>query len=281
MDGSAIKEIQTAQQIEKANTALYDNFQKEHQSVLALHKDFAIESLEKYEQGRTRFRGKFNTAEPDAFADYAKSKSQQNASCFINAQNMSAALIFNIGTNEQPGHCDDKAHLALEMTAPYKALLAIVDKRLAQKDVAEFIEDWRQLINASSEEDLDGNVTNIPLAKAIHAIRKITIEAKATTESETRNFGATNSSMDSIDVKSADMPPAYLHFKCEPYRGLAERTFDIRLSVITDRQPALTLRIVRHETEQEEMAKEFEGIINAKLGNIDPAIKTFIGDFAA
>lgn len=281
MDASAIKEIQKEQQIENANKALRASFKNSHQSVAALHKDFVLENLEKFELQRARFRGKFSTAEPDALASYAKNKGANNASCFINAQQMSAALIFNIGSDAEPGHCDDKAHLGLEMTAPYKALLGIVDKRLAQKDVAEFIEDWRQLMSASSEADVDGNVTALPLAKAIHAIRKITIEAKATTESESRNFGATSTSMDSIDVKSADMPPAFLHFTCEPYRGLAVRTFDLRLSVITDRQPALTLRIVRHETVQEEMAKEFEGLINSKLGEIEPAIKTFIGDFAA
>lgn len=281
MDGSAIKELQIADQITKANNSLSDRFQCSQPKVVALHKDFAIENLEKYEQHRSRFRGNFSTAEPDAFANYALNKSATDAGCFINAQHMSAKLIFNLGNDQQPGHCDDSARLSLEMTAPYKALLAIADKRLSQKDVAEFIEDWRHLMSASSEEDLDGNKTSIPLAKAIYAIRKITIEQKATTDSETRNFGATNSSMDSIDVKSAEMPPAYLHFTCEPYRGLAERTFNLRLSVITDRQPSLTLRIVRHETEQEEMAKEFEAIINTKLGEIDPKINTFIGDFAA
>lgn len=281
MDGSAIEKLQIADQITKANSALSERFTSNQPRVVALHKDFAIQNLESFEPNRARFRGNFSTAEPDAFANYALSKSAPKAGCFINAQNMSAQLIFNLGTQELPGHCDDKARLSLEMTAPYKALLAVADKRLSQKEVAEFIEDWRKLMSASSEEDADGNTTVIPLAKAIYAIRKITIEQKATTESETRNFGATNSSMDSIDVKSADMPPAYLHFTCEPYRGLAVRTFNLRLSVITDRQPSLTLRIVRHETEQEEMAKEFEAIINTKLGEIEPRINTFIGDFAA
>lgn len=281
MDGSAIKEIQVAQQIVNANEQLSGMFNGDHQSVVALHKDFAIESLEKFEYHRSRFRGKFSTAEPDAFAKYAKEKSADGASCFISARSMTAALIFNIGTTNEPGHCDDRSSLGLEMTAPYKALLEVVGKRLTQKEVAEFIEDWRAVMSASSEEDMDGNVAALPLAKAIHAIRKITIEAKATSESESRNFGATNTSMESIDVKSADMPPAYLHFTCEPYRGLAVRTFDIRLSIITDRAPALTLRIVRHETVQEEMAEEFENLINSKLNEIQPPIKTFIGDFAA
>lgn len=281
MDGSAIKEIQVAQQIVNANTTLKDSLQNKHQSVIALHSDFRLESLERFELQRARFRGNFKTTEPDAFAAYAKEKSTENASCFVNAKKMTADLIFNIGTIAAPGHCDDRANLGLEITAPYRALLAIVDKRLSQKEVAEFIEDWRQLMTASSEEDMDGNTTAIPLARAIYAIRKITIEAKATTESETRNFGATNTSMDSIDVKSADMPPAFLHFTCEPYLGLTQRAFSLRLSVITDRQPSLTLRIVRHESQLEEMAKEFESLINEKLADIEPAVKTFIGEFAA
>jgi len=280
MDAPAIREIQLAQQIINANFTLNAAIEGPHQSVYALHKDFSLENLEKFEPQRSRFRGKFTTAEPDAFAAYAKNKAAENPSCFINANQMTATLIFNIGTDENPGHCDDKAQLGLEMTAPYKALLSIVNKRLEQKDVAEFIEDWRQIVGASSDFDIDGIANTIPLAKAIHAIRKITIEQKATTESESRNFGATNTSMDSIDVKSADMPPAFLHFTCQPFLGLAERKFDLRLSVITDRQPALVLRIVRHETIQEEIANEFQQLINTKLAEIEPTIKTFIGDFS-
>ena len=88
--------------------------------------------------------------------------------------------------------------------------------------------------------------------------------------------------MESIDVKSADMPPAYLHFYCEPYLGLPQRTFDLRLSVITsDRFPSLVLRIVQQEAHIEQIGEEFEAIINSRLGELDNKTSIFIGNFSA
>lgn len=282
LDKSAIQELSKSEHINAANTNLRNaTLASLPLGALALPKEFDIHNLEKYEANRYRFRGTFQTSSPDNFALYVKNKAAENCSCFISTEEMNAATIFNIGNTEAPGHCDDRALLSLEMTAPYEALLAIITKRLPQKDIAEFIEDWRAHITASSEEDQDCNKTSINIVKALHAIRKITIEAKSSTESETRNFGASNTSMESIDVKSADMPPAYLHFTCEPYLGLPARTFDLRLSVITDRSPALVLRIVRHESHKEEMAEEFEAIINTKLGEVEPKVNVLIGKFSS
>ena len=69
---------------------------------------------------------------------------------------MSAAAILNFGTTDAPGHCDSKATVKLDQTAPYTALLEIVNKRLTQRELAEFIEDWRSFITCWSEEDAEG-----------------------------------------------------------------------------------------------------------------------------
>jgi uncharacterized protein YfdQ (DUF2303 family) len=283
LDKSALQHLQQEQSIKATNEAIIDALDfADCQSVVAVHKDFSIENLEKYQASRFRFRGAFCTKSIDGFSDYAQARNSKMASCFIDADAMRANMIFNIGDENQPGHCDSTASLALEMTAPYSALLSIINKPKSQKDIAEFIEDWRQLLTASGEEDADGNKEKISIIKAIHAIRKITIEAKAVSDTETRNFGASSSTMESIDVKSAEMPPAYLHFSCEPYLGLPSRTFDIRLSVLTgERTPSLVLRIVQHETAQEEMAEEFEAIINSKIGNLENKTNIFIGKFSA
>ncbi len=276
MDASAIKQLQESQSIENANKEIPGDLN--HQ-LIALPEDFKLHNLEGYHAVRFRFRGAFSTTSIDAFAGYAREVITQQSPCFIDAKAMNAKLIFNF---TDKGHCDNTGFVALEKTAAYVALLKIAGARSTQKEIAEFIEDWRNCLVARSEPTAENPAGEIiPIVRVIGAIRKISIEAIAKSESEVRNFGATQASMESIDVKSADMPPAFLSFTCEPYSGLPIRTFDLRLSVITDRAPALILRIVREEQVSEEMAKEFKAIIETKVSDITPEINTFIGKFSA
>lgn len=277
MDKSAIQQIQLAEQIARANEAVTT------QTIAALPKDFELHNLEKFDEQRRRFRGCMSTNSLDAFANYAKHNTQAECACFISADEMNATLIFNIGNEKEPGHCDNTAKITLEKTAAYKALLAILDKPSSQKDIAEFIEDWRDYITAWGAENEEGECLPIPLPRALHAIRKITIESKQAQESETRNFGASASSMESIDLRGDHLPPEIIEFCCQPYADLKARTFDLRVGVLTENKtfPVLKLRMIRQEQQQEEMAKEFEQLIANRTSTIEPAIKTYIGKFAA
>lgn len=276
MNETAIKELQKGAAIEQANAPL-----NQISGAIALPKDFDLRSLEIFESNRYRFRGHMTTKSVAAFSQYATDNAEDNNACFINAEDMCAKLIFNIGDILEPGHCDHFATVKLEQTAPYRAMLNVVNKRHAQKDIAEFIEDWRNYITAHSDEDENGDSKTIPLPRALHAIRKITIEATAKTESETRNFGASTSSMESIDVKGENPPPALLLFTCKPYADLPERQFALRLSVITGGTPSLVLRCVREEEHQEQMAKQFKELLTTELELVTPPVKTYIGSFAS
>lgn len=276
-DKSAITKLQEEASISNANHELTDH--KLENKVIALPSDYKIHNLEEFDKNRARFRGAFQTKSTSAFADYAIKNATEGATAFIDSEKMSSKLIVNLGNKNAPGHCDHYAKVTLEKTAPFIALLKIVDQRKTQKEIAEFIEDWRKYLTASSEEDIEGNATEMSIIKALHAVRKITIEAKETTGSETRNFGASTSSMESVDIASADMPPAFFHFKTQPYSELKERTFDLRLSIITDRVPALVLRIVRFEEHEEQMAEEFKQKIESDLENSEPKICTYVGTF--
>ncbi len=276
MDAAAVVKIQESQAITSANAQIPTNI---NHRVVVLPSDFKTHDLEKYFPSRERFHGDMSTKSIDAFASYAAEHSESGASTFIDAKAMAAKLIINFGIKELPGHCDNTAVVALEKTAPYKALLGINEKRISQKEAAEFIEDWRAYLTAQYEENEAGECESMSIVKALHAVRKITIEASARQESDQRNFGATTTSMESIDVKSQDTPPTYLTFTCDPYAGLPPRRFVMRLSIITDKVPQLILRIVRAEEHIEEMAREFQAIIESKLTNITPEIKTYVGVF--
>ncbi len=276
MDATAIKELRLSQDITAANNEISDEIDKQ---IIALPSGFEVHNLEKYFENRTRFRGKLETKSIAAFISYANNKAIKGAATFINADTMKALLIVNLGDDDAPGHADHTALLALEKTAPFKALLEIANQRKTQKEIAEFIEDWRNHLTASRAEDENGEFPPVTIVRALHAVRKITIEAIAKQDSEVKTFGATTTSMESIDVRSDEMPPDFFYFNCEPYFGLPKRAFTLRLSVITDRAPALVLRIVKYEEHTEQMAEEFKFIIESNLEASEPKIATYIGNF--
>jgi uncharacterized protein YfdQ (DUF2303 family) len=273
MDKSAIEQIQLAKQIEQANVAIGS------QSIVALPDNFNIKNLEQFEPLRQRFRGTMLTKSVGAFADYTKAYNTEFARCFIDADEMKASVIFNMGNDENPGHCDNAAAVTLERTAPYAALNKIINSHQSQKAIAEFIEDWRDFITCYGEEDENGQRPTIKLPKALHAIRSIKIEAKAVNQSDDRDFGASKSTMESIDVKSDNMPPSIIEFTCNPYNELKPRSFQLRVGVLTNQTPTIVLRLIKAELHQEQMAEEFKAVIENHLLQLDPLIPTFIGTF--
>lgn len=278
MDATAIKEIQQASTVFTINEEL--DRANIGDLVIATPKDYTLHNLESYHTHRNRFRGVLTTESIEEFAAYAKQFALAGATTFINAARMQAKHIIDLGNAEKPGHCEHKAVLTLEKTAPYLALLTIVEQRKSQREIAEFIEDWRAHLKAFHEPDIEGNVSEMSIVKALHAVRKIKIEATSSSETSTSTFGAASTSMDSIDVKSQDIPPAFLEFTCEPYAGLPPRSFMLRLGIITEKAPALVLRIVQAELHQEQMAEQFQEKIELAVANIEPKIQTFIGTFS-
>ena len=60
----------------------------------------SVESLERFSLERFRFRGAMTTTSIDDFARYSKgyASDSEPARCFIDADNMTARSVFNIGT---------------------------------------------------------------------------------------------------------------------------------------------------------------------------------------
>ncbi|WP_286801357.1 DUF2303 family protein, partial [Marinobacter sp. UBA2498] len=187
---------------------------------------------------------------------------------------MTAKVFFDLGTVEFPGHADFTARLNLPKTAAFEELLGKNGRALDQKELAEWLEDWAPQLKVTSE---TGEPLN--LAAAVGAVRRITIGAKSESSSEERTFGGRRSVMSEVEAQNKDTLPAFVEFTCEPYHGLQERTFRLRVSLITSEKPRLVMRIVRLEHHQEEMAKEFrEHLEHALDGNL---VDTFVGKFQA
>ncbi|ATR82973.1 hypothetical protein CS390_10640 [Pseudomonas sp. HLS-6] len=235
-----------------------------HVPVVALPDNVQVRSLEHLQLHRSRFRGMLNTNSLHDFADYVLAQSSETtARGFVDQDSMSCTVFFNLGDSNLPGHGDDLAKLALKPTAAYQALTAIAGKQLTQRELAEWMEDWHASLAA-----IQDTGTQLAIGAAVNAVRNITIKASSAANHSEHNFGASRSAMDSIEAASDDIRIDALHFTFAPYEGLGERTFTLKLSILTGGdKPALKLRWVGKEVQQEEIAQEFKAVLSQEVGS--------------
>ena len=221
-----------------------------------------VVDLEKYQAGRSRFRGVLATNSLVDFSAYVKERAIEGARGFIDQDEMTCTLIFNLGTNVAPGHADDRAVLRLKPSAGYKAVQSIPGRSLSQKDLSDWIEDWNASLSATDE---TGQTMSI--VKAIAAVRTITIKASSESDHAVSETRTSRSAMDQIEATSKETLPSSLVFSVVPYEGLSVRDITLRVSVITSgAQPMLKLRWVGEEVQREEIAQEFKTVLQEKIG---------------
>ncbi|HCE9037619.1 TPA: DUF2303 family protein [Klebsiella michiganensis] len=272
LDGSAIKQVQ-----DLVLSGYYmEDIQRLACPTAVLPAGTGIESLERFSSERFRFRGAMETTSIDDFVRYSSgyAKEDEKARCFIDADNMLARSIFNIGTLDKPGHADNVASIKLKKTAPFRALLAINGDHLNQKQIAEWLEDWSDYLLAF---DAGGNTMTI--AQAAQAVRRVTIQQATQADHEDSDFSGKKSLMQSIEASSKEVMPVAFEFKCVPYEGLGERRFSLRNSLLKSSDPVFVLRIVQLEAQEEAIANEFRDLLVGKFDG--KPVDTFIGNFKA
>lgn len=240
---------------------------------LALPKDYQVHDIEKALTARVRQRGRMSTVNVADFAHYIAAHSQIGATVFINPHAIEAVAVLNLGDWKTPGHADDTAHFTPPQTAAYKALLAVAGgTQRTQTEVAEFLEDWPDLIKCFHDGDA------LAPAQAIAAIRRITIEATRKSENAEGQLSAEKSTFEKVSAASgADRLPTHIYFTCVPFLGLKERTFVLRLALRTGGdKPAITLRITKAEQHQEDMLGEFQRLVDSSInGEIPVRVGTY------
>lgn len=270
-DKETIKLLTESSAIEQANDAIRTVTEL---GTIALPEDFKLHDLEPYMVFRRRARGIMSTHALSDFADYSKKHAGYGAMVFVDANEMSATAILNLGAADEPGHTDNRAKIQLKKTAAYSALKEHASgNALSQTKVAEFLEDWSIYITCIND------IGIIDKPKAIAAIRKISIEELRKVESNEQSLSASRSAFEQVKATSADPIPTTIHFKCEPYFGLKSREFVLRLGVLTGSdKPAINLRIVKQEQHDEEMANEFADLTRNAIGAELPVL---IGTYRA
>ncbi len=239
------------------------------QQVVALPEKFTVEDLERFMPNRRRARGTMSTESVQDFAKYFQDHVEQGT-VFVDKDAMKAVGILNLGSPEHgPGHADNKAVLSLKSLAAYDALRKVANGQAqSQATVAEWMEDWQDLIKCFSESgEIDEGVSRgVTTAKGIAAVRAITIEAARKVESEEGQLSASRSAFESVKASSKHALPTHIYFKTVPYVGLEERTFILRLGILTTGdKTSVVLRPVKMEEHQQEMAEEFAGIVAKSL----------------
>lgn len=271
MDSTAIELIQKT-----AIAAAAANELKTHTPAIILadgHGGDKVVSLEPFLATRTRFRGTMSTPSFDDFVGYVKTIGRSiPAPTFVDVDRMSATAFFNLVTpDSEPGHADWLAKLNLKPTAAFSALSDIDGKKLSQKALAEWLEDWNDFVSAEYEGG-DGD-----LKRAITAIRKLTITARGESTHGVTATSTHRSALEEIEAKSDNLPIGF-SWVCEPYVGLKSRIFRVALSVLTSgTEPQLVLRWVRREAVIEDIAKEFKTTLQEQL---DTSADVVVGTFA-
>lgn len=232
---------------------------------------YELASLEKYQESPSRFRGTFATRSIDDFAAYVNA--QDEAQVFVDTNDMDALAFFDLGEANAPGHGEHRASLALQKTAPHLALLRAHDSAFSQKDLAHWVEDWHAHIEGESTQ---GN--SLSPKQLANQVRRIEIKATSERTHEQGDWNESRSGLDALDASAGSDTPAFIRFTCLPYEGLGLRTFELRVSILTDGdKPRIKLRITGLEGLQEEMAKEFKAVLE---GQLEEHATLLLGNFA-
>lgn len=275
LDKSAIQEIAMSQAVTAVGTEV-GNSMSQRRGALVIPESFKLNDLETFLPNRRRQRGIMATTSVADFTKYADKNKEEGAAIFIEAETMKAVAVLNLGTAEKPGHADNLAWLELKKTAAFKALSTINGAPMKQQQAAEFMEDWAQ--NIACLHDAEA----LDTSKAIAAVRSITVEAARKLEVETKQLSASRSAFDSVQASSKVFTlPTEIRFTCLPYQNLAQRTFAMRLSIVTSNDVAsVILRIIKLEEHEELMAQELAALIEQSI-EADSGVSVMLGKYNA
>lgn len=244
--------------------------------LVTLPDNYHVKSLESYMPNRVNYRAGMGTETFADFVEYCTAYIQEGTQCFIDADNMSAKTVFDLGTIAKPLHCEHTAKLNLKMLSAYKNILSINERVLDQRTAAEWIED-----NAEWLEAFDSEGNKLEISHVSQAIRKLKLVKNKTVDTREEDFRRSQSKYDAVEIQSSDglVMPAVLKFTCEPYNNLDNRCFELRHTQLNSGDdPVLKFTIKNHEKHIEDMAIEFKDKLIEALKETE--IKTFVGSLS-
>ncbi len=253
-----------------------------------------VVNLENLRGVRDRFRGTFRTRSLPAFVEYVKVRAAEihaaneagrdyidGTTLFIDPEAFDATAIHNLGGITEPGHCDDRSVLKLVQSPEWKALLEVVGRKLSQRDMADFLTDWRAILTPLFGGN--GLITEAQarpgqVSAAIQALLNVKVDEKRAQQSALASHGVELSSFESVQLSSGgvELPTGFI-FQLKPYEDLSERA----ITAVLTAYPAderngirMALRLVGLEELNKQMAVEFHELLRGQLD-----VPGFIGTF--
>jgi len=273
MDKSAIEKIQEHTALQGFQASL--DAAHTLSPLVAMPEGYLFTDLERYMPTRTRLKGVMKTSDLYSFGLYVSKHADEHSECFINRNAMAAKVIFDFGSKDAPLHCAHTCRLALLKTPAFETVQDAVGHRFSQKDLAEWLEDWRDYIQV-----LGHNGEDISLGLAIAAVRRLKIEQHTVSGHEVHATRSSRSVLDEIEASSDTGLPEAIAFTCTAYEGLGARTFVLRVSVIASHEkPQFSLRVVAMDNHLDDMAHEFSKMVETRLEGL--SIVPVLGSFEA
>lgn len=254
--------MENIQQIMDAAVASATATAKTDNGFLIVPSNYKVLELDDFNKRPSRFREKFVTDHFESFASYWHDHAYDESRIYVNKSTMSAKVCFDPGAPGSPSHRSHWAALGLTKTPMLNAIQDVSAKKLTQRQLAEFLEDWRIELRAL---DADGNI--IDFRKVIAAVRKFDVKGKAESGHIESSLATSKSAFASLEAGNKELIPEYIVAHGEAYLGLPRRDIPMRLSVYmkVDEAPTFSLSIVRPDSLQEVFAELFVDTLNEVL----------------
>lgn len=232
----------------------------------------SIASLEEYENAPRRMRHVYKTERLSDFCAYVCDEAAEGQTAvFVESDGSGALAVIDYGSHTAPLWGDHKARLAMRHTIEFAALQKVCGGGLlSQRDLTDWLEDWHGIVTPIVNDE------DIPVTRAVSAIRRVDISAKVSTNHEDGDFKASRSSMEEIEAKATNGNlPELFRLTCQVYPQTEPRQVEARLSLRTGADtPQFRLRIIGLDAMLETVAHEVEAEVRDQLGE---KARVFIG----
>lgn len=189
----------------------------------------------------------------------------EKATAYVLPDGSGAQAIFDHGDQDNPAWGHHRATLKLRPTPAWTTATQMARSTHPQQQIIDWLEDWSTHITAH---DQDG--VQIDNRRAISALRRVKLEAKAAATHAVGDMARQKTSMESIEASGdAEALPAYFVLNTPLYVGTVSHPVVLRLGVREGDggKPMLALRIVGMEQLIEATSAWVEAHLIEKLGD--------------
>lgn len=222
-----------------------------------------------YFAARPRFhRHHYETERLIDFVNYTRKAAatcaESRPAVYVRPDGSSARAVFDHGAHGAAEWGHHRASLKLRPTPAWAAAQTMANGVRSQQQVIDWMEDWGA--GTLTAHQADG--TEVEFTRAVAALRRVKIEARASSVSVEGNMARQRSALESIEASGdTDTLPAYFVLHSPLYVGTCELAIVMRLGVReTDGKPALALRIVGQDRLAEETSAWVEAYLVEHLG---------------